>query len=258
VQFFVDGVTIGADTNGGDGWSVSWDTTGSSDGDHTVSATATDTIGQTSDDSISVTVENIDEPPGITITAPADGSTVSGPVDVTANASDDVGVTQVEFFVDGVLIGTDTNGGDGWSMTWDTTGYSDDHTVTATATDTGGQATSDSVTVTVDNVQATRVATVNVTAMPLFSYGRWWVATAMVTVREDDAVVAGATIEGVWSGLYKGEFSNTTDIFGFISFETGWIRKAGAVTFTVTRVVSPDGQEYILDPTEPSDSTQGP
>jgi hypothetical protein len=94
--------------------------------------------------------------------------------------------------------------------------------------------------------------------MPLFSYGRWWVATAMVTVREDGVPVAGATIEGVWSGLYNRSASNTTDIFGFISFETGWLRKAGTVGFTVTRVVSPDGQEYVLEPAEPSDSTRGP
>jgi len=80
----------------------------------------------------------------------------------------------------------------------------------------------------------------------------------MVTVTEDNAPVAGATVEGVWSGLYNKAASNTTDVFGFISFETGWFHKAGTVTFTVTKVVSPDGQEYVLDPTERSDSSQGP
>lgn len=80
----------------------------------------------------------------------------------------------------------------------------------------------------------------------------------MVTVSEDGFPVVGATVEGTWSGLYKSSMSNTTDMFGFISFETGWLRKAGTVTFTVTRVVSPDGHEYVLDPAEPSDSTYGP
>jgi uncharacterized protein YjdB len=103
-----------------------------------------------------------------------------------------------------------------------------------------------------------RIAHITVDVMPLFSYGRWWVATAMVTVTEGGLPVEGATIDGVWSGLYKKNVSNTTDIFGFISFETGWLRKAGTVTFTVTRVVAPDGQEYVLDPPEPGGSTTGP
>jgi hypothetical protein len=260
VEFFVDGVSIGVDTTGGDGWSASWDTTQDSNGGHTVSATATDSAAQTSSDSISATVNNVsDNPPSVNITNPADGTSVSGQVNVTADASDDIGVLQVEFFVDGSSIGVDTNGGDGWSASWDTTLYSNGgHSLSATATDTTGQNTSNYVNVVVDNPQGTRVAQVNITAMPLISYGRWWLATAMVTVTEGGASVAGATVEGVWSGLYKKTASNTTDIFGFISFETNWLRKAGTVTFTVTRVVSPDGQEYILDPAEPSDSTQGP
>ncbi|MHC4703306.1 MAG: Ig-like domain-containing protein, partial [Planctomycetota bacterium] len=259
VEFFVDGVSIGIDMDSGDGWSAVWDTTTSSDGEHTVTATATDTASQTSDNTIFVTVENVDEPPAVTVTSPADGARVSGQVTVTADASDDKGVDQVEFFVGASSIGIDTNAGDGWSVSWDTTQSPDGaHTIRATATDTSGQTTSNSVDVTVDNTQETRVATVNVTAMPLLSYRRWWVATAMVTVTEDGLPVAGATIEGVWSGLYKGEFSNTTDIFGFISFETDWLRKAGTVTFTVTKVVSPDNQEYVLDPAEPSGSTEGP
>ncbi len=41
--------------------------------------------------------------PATAITAPANGATVSGTVSVTASASDNVGVTRVEFFLDGVL-----------------------------------------------------------------------------------------------------------------------------------------------------------
>jgi len=90
--------------------------------------------------------------PSVTITNPGNGDTVSGMVTVTADASDDDGVTQVEFFVDGSIIGTDSDGSDGWSTSWDTTSVADgSHMVTATATDTAGQTASDSISVTVDN-----------------------------------------------------------------------------------------------------------
>jgi hypothetical protein len=152
VAFSVDGTSIGTDTNGGDGWSVSWETTLGADGPHTVTATATDTLGQTGSDSNQVVVDNFDGPPTVTVTSPAEGATVSGEVLVRASASDDVGVSRVAFSVDGSSIGTDTDGSDGWSASWNTvTELDGTHTVTATATDTRGQTQTDSNAVTVDN-----------------------------------------------------------------------------------------------------------
>ena len=48
--------------------------------------------------------------PTVSITSPANGSTVArkSTVTITATASDNVGVTRVEFYVDGTLKGTDT------------------------------------------------------------------------------------------------------------------------------------------------------
>ncbi len=155
VEFFVDGGSIGVDSDGSDGWTASWDTTAYEDGSHSVSATATDTAGQTATDSVSVTVDNgtTDNPPSVSITNPADGATVSDVVSVTADATDDNGVSQVEFFVDGGSIGVDSDGSDGWTASWDTTAYEDgSHYVSASATDTAGQTASDSVSVTVDNL----------------------------------------------------------------------------------------------------------
>jgi hypothetical protein len=152
VTFFVDGASIGTDTNGADGWSASWDTTGAAEGAHTVTAAATDTLGQTASDTNDVTVDNVDGPPAVVLTSPANGALVSGTVSVHADASDDAGVTQVEFSVDGTSIGVDTNGADGWSAAWNTTETADGaRTLTATATDTAGQTQSDSNGVTVDN-----------------------------------------------------------------------------------------------------------
>jgi len=93
-----------------------------------------------------------DTPPTVSITSPINSTTVSETVSFTADASDDVSVTQVEFLVDGNSLGVDANSIDGWSVLWDTTAYTDgSHTLTVIATDTLGQTGTDSVTVTVDN-----------------------------------------------------------------------------------------------------------
>lgn len=100
----------------------------------------------------------IDTPPQVAISSPAEGATVSGSVTVTANASDDNGVEQVEFFVDGASIGVDFNGSDGWSVVWNTTAYPDGtYSLAATATDTAAQTASDGVDVTVKNTPQTEL-----------------------------------------------------------------------------------------------------
>lgn len=156
VEFFVDDVSVGIDSTPSDGWSVDWDTTTVGDGAHSIAATATDGTGKTGSDSVSVTVANVDGPPTVTITEPGDGDYVSGSITIVAAASDDDGVTQVEFSyqADGgsFVIGIDSDGSDGWSVVWDTTSVFDgDYTITATATDTTSQTATDSVSVTVDN-----------------------------------------------------------------------------------------------------------
>jgi PKD repeat protein len=101
----------------------------------------------------------VDAKPTVSITAPLSGASVSSVVNITANASDDVGLSAVTVAVGGVVIGTDTDGADGWSVSWDTTLISDGEVlVSATAVDTIGQETVVTVTVTVDNVNDAPVA----------------------------------------------------------------------------------------------------
>ncbi len=90
-------------------------------------------------------------PPTTAITAPANGATVSGTVSVTASASDNVGVTQVQFYIDGVLASTDTTSP--YSYSWNTTAVANgSHTIYSRASDAAGNTgTSSTVTVTVSN-----------------------------------------------------------------------------------------------------------
>ena len=89
--------------------------------------------------------------PTTSITAPANGATMSGTVSVTASASDNVGVTKVEFWLDGALRTTDTSSPYSWS--WDTTAFANSaHSLVTKAYDAAGNVgTSSTVTVTVNN-----------------------------------------------------------------------------------------------------------
>jgi hypothetical protein len=91
------------------------------------------------------------QPPTTSIIAPANGATVSGTTTVSASASDNVGVTKVEFRLDGVLQTTDTTSPYSWS--WSTTATANgSHSLTSKAYDAAGNATtSATVTVTVSN-----------------------------------------------------------------------------------------------------------
>jgi hypothetical protein len=89
--------------------------------------------------------------PTVAITAPANQSTVFGTTSIHAAASDNVNVTGVRFFVDGVEIGDDTAAP--YTTQWVTATSGDgSHTLTAVARDgAGNTATSAAVTVTVSN-----------------------------------------------------------------------------------------------------------
>jgi uncharacterized delta-60 repeat protein len=95
-------------------------------------------------------------PPSVSISAPVDGSTVPAAVTVSASASDNVGVASVEFYADGVAVGTDTaplDCGDSYCVEWNATGLSGQHTLTAVARDAAGNATTSApVTVTVEAI----------------------------------------------------------------------------------------------------------
>lgn len=105
-------------------------------------------------------------PPTVSVTAPANNANVSGSaVTVSANASDDTGVTRVEFYINGQLAYTDTTST--YGMTWNTSALVNGaYQITARAYDAAGNSTTSSVvTANVNNVVAdTTKPTVNITA----------------------------------------------------------------------------------------------
>lgn len=168
VEFFVDGVLHSTDTTAP--YSASWNTTTATNASHSLTARAFDAANnQTTSAAVSVTVNNAAPPPpdttapSVSITSPAGGATVSGTTTISASASDNVGVTRVEFLVDGVLLSSDTSSP--YSASWNTTTATNAaHTLTARAFDAAdNQTTSGAVSVTVSNT-APSTATLTVTA----------------------------------------------------------------------------------------------
>jgi subtilisin family serine protease len=90
-------------------------------------------------------------PPTTSITSPANGATVSGSVTVSANASDNVGVSRVELYADGSLVGSDTSSP--YAVAWNTAAVSNGgHSLQTRAYDASGNVGSSSaVSVTVSN-----------------------------------------------------------------------------------------------------------
>ncbi len=97
--------------------------------------------------------------PTVSITAPTSGSTVSSTISVQASASDNVGVTEVQFLLDGSVTATDLSSPYAWS--WNTASSSNGpHTLSAKAYDAAGNVgTATNVGITVANTSGTETST---------------------------------------------------------------------------------------------------
>jgi hypothetical protein len=208
VEFYVDGALRSTDTTSP--YSYSWDTTAFANSSHTIVAKAYDAannIGTSS--TITVTVNNAGggdtTAPTVSVTSPTNGSTVSGTITITATASDNVGVSKVEIYVDGSLRTTDTTSPYTWS--WDTTTFANSsHTIVAKAYDAANNiGTSSNVTVTVNNTSGPQQLLVN----PGFETGTaspWSMSTGVL-----DNSTGEAAHSGSWKAWMDGYGSAHTD-----------------------------------------------
>ena len=152
VQFLLNGANLGTEDVAAP-FSVSWNTLTSVNGTYTLTARARDAAGNiTISAGVIVTVNNDIQVPAVNITAPVAG-TVTGTINVTANASDNVGVVGVQFLLNGVNLSTEDIVAP-YSISWNTvTSTNGNYTLTARARDVAGNiTTSAGVIVTVSNI----------------------------------------------------------------------------------------------------------
>jgi hypothetical protein len=214
VQFAIDGVNVGAPDLAAP-YAYSWDTSKSPNGPHTLKAVATDGAGNsTTSATVTVTVNNTvadTTPPTVAVTAPAASATVAGMVNVTATASDNVGVASVQFQVDGVNAGG-LDGATPYAYAWDTTKVANGvHRLDAIAKDAAGNATTSAiVSVTVNNATATNFSIAGTITGP---------GSLGATVTLSGAGVAATTTNAggayTFTGLAKGAYTVTPSHVGF-------------------------------------------
>lgn len=94
--------------------------------------------------------------PTVSITSPANGSSVSGTITIAANATDSLSVASVDFYVDSILLGTDISAP--FTMSFNTNSViNGQHTLTVVAKDSAGKSAQSSETITVNNITVSNV-----------------------------------------------------------------------------------------------------
>jgi serine protease len=156
---------------------------------------------------------------------------------------------------------TDTSTGNISSRLWDfgdgTTSTEQNPIHTYTFKDTGDFTVSLTVTGPGGTHTKTKTNYIHLNAPPIKAgmrvwkkdvFRSWYQAYALLTITQNDKTglpIAGATVEGTWSGGYGGTvpFSRVTNENGEITLTTEWAEQGSMVTFTINKVMI-DGKEY--------------
>jgi subtilisin family serine protease len=251
VDLYVDGANFATDASSP--YSFAWDTAGLANGPHQLAVTATDAAGNTAGTTpITVTLSNTPPDttlPVVSITAPAAGATVSGTVTVTASATDNVGVKRVDFYVDGILLASDTTAP--YAATWSTSGVAGgSHTLQASAADAAGNVATATSSVTVPSANQPPVAVNDTFTAPVRTASSYSarVLTVLANDRDADGSLNAASVRivavpnkgGTVSVISNGTLSYTPKN-GFKGSETiGYTVKdtQGATSNTATVTVT--------------------
>jgi hypothetical protein len=203
VDFYGDGKLIGSDS--GTRFTIAIDTTKYVDGNHNFMVQAFDSAGNfTSSPTMIISIKNAVPPPSdttpptVTVVPPAT-QPISGSYTITTtNVSDNVGVTQVDFYVDGNLLGSDIS--NPYSYVLDSTSVvNGTHTIFAKAKDAAGnEGTSASVSISVNNT--TPPPPTGTTKIQLLNAGNMQSSELDFIATKFDTFVMSATQMG-WSKI---------------------------------------------------------
>lgn len=181
-------------------------------------------------------------PPTCQITSPADSASVNGTVNVAATAFDSVGVERVEFYADGVLVGTDSLSP--YSASWDATSQAEGtwHSLGCIAYDAAqNKGYSDTIAVVIGAIGPTSVYHGELEIAP--GVARWVLFRAAVgdTLAGDLQVVSGGTLTRfAWlDSVNHRKFLNSEP------YSTVFEARSFAQT-SVKQAVTASGKQYLL------------
>ncbi|MBI5689643.1 MAG: PD40 domain-containing protein [Verrucomicrobia bacterium] len=245
VQFFLNGQPLATDSTFP--YSAAW--TPGAIGSYTLTARATDNLGNITDSAVVAVSVVSSAPPTVAITNPATGSsyTVGTPLTVAASAADpDGSVTQVEFFVNGAPLGAPDQVSP-YSTTW-TANSVGVYALTARATDNNGNVTTSApVTVTIG---ANAAPTLAITSPAAGSYSLGNLILVSANAADSDGTVASvqffanglaigtatsAPFNLSWRPTQAGTFALTAQA----TDNVGNVANAGPVNVTITSVAAP-------------------
>ncbi|GAB3101817.1 Ig-like domain-containing protein [Lysobacter terrae] len=217
VEFYVDGLLQGSDTAAP--YSMTLDSTTLANGSHNLTAKAFDAAGNsTVSTAVPFTVSNstADTTPP---TVSASESGTSGTITLSATASDNVGVSSVDFFVDGALKGTDSAAP--YSMTLNSTTLANgSHGLVAVAYDAAGNSgTSSTVNFSVNNV-----------AQPVQLILNGGFESGSSSWTASSGVITSSTTYAAHGGSYKAWLN------GYGTTSTDYVRQDIAIPSTATTV----------------------
>lgn len=128
IELYVDGELETSEANPSSPWTYDWDTSDKADSlEHNLYVKVFDRAGNIGTATRNVTIFSeigtVDpdiDPPVALFLYPLEGSAVTGTVQVSVDLFDNVGISRVEFYVDGQLENSATNPSIPWIFDWDT------------------------------------------------------------------------------------------------------------------------------------------
>jgi hypothetical protein len=240
------------------GWTAPWDSTSVSNGEHTVTFRAYDTIGHYVYDSVTITVDN--DNPLVSVVAPVVGELVHNTYTFKVAASDAHEITNVYITINAVDYPTGYNTASGfWEVVVDTTSITDGtYGITATAEDgiPGHTVTSTSYDFNIDNNAPS--LSINYPTHGETIYG----SLVAVDVNSVDPGVSDPTVQyrvdrGPWTTLSGSEIIGWAAIWDTTIHSDGdhtlWVRAYDSLGHVVMESI-----EVIVDNTSPLVSIVAP
>ena len=254
VEFYEGTTKLGEDLTSP--YAFDWNTTTAANGSYTLKAIAYDAAGNSTPSStVTVTVTNVASSdttaPTVTLTSPAAGDTLTGTTILTATATDNVGVTKVEFYEGSIKLGEDLTSP--YAYDWNTTTATNGAvSLTAKAYDAAGNSSSSIpvVSATVNNPSTDTTAPTVTLTSPAAGATLTGTTTLTATAADDTAVTKVEFYEGttkltqVATSPYTYAWNTTTAANGSYTLKAIAYDAAGnstpssTVTVTVNNVVA--------------------